>query len=221
MSRAIPLLAGVAVVLGTGLVHGLWTQRWSKSADLGDAVGRLASLPEDLGDWKGGPGDEDRESLAAAGAEGWWIRRFQHQRSGARVEVLLLCGPGGRLCVHRPEHCYRGAGYDLAVSPTRFTPAAAGKPAAEFWTACFTKEDLHGPVNLRIFWSWFGDGAWQAPGNPRWSLAHLPALYKLYVIREVPPGAGGRIEDEPAADFLGLLVPALTGVLHPQHPEPR
>ncbi len=208
MSRNVHLLAGLALVLGTGLVHGLWTQRWGKSADLGEAVARLTRLPEDLGHWKAEPIAEDRESLTAAGAEGWWVRRYTNRRSGARVEVLLLCGQAGRMCVHRPEDCYRAAGYELATPPARFRQAGA-----DFWTARFTREEPTGPVSLRIFWSWFGDGAWRAPDSPRWSLAHLPALYKLYVIREEPPGRTGRVEDDPAADFLHLLIPALSGAL--------
>ncbi len=213
MSRIIPLLAGLAIVVGAGWVHGLWTQRWSKSADLAAAVARLDKLPGDLEGWKAEPGEEDREALAAAGAEGWWIRRCTNQRTGDRVEVLLLCGPSGRLCVHQPEHCYSGAGYELAVPPARFTSAAGGP--AEFWTARFTKEDFSGPVKLRIFWSWFAGGAWQAPDNPRWTLAREPALYKLYVIHEEPPGPPVRVEDDPAAAFLRVLVPALSQALAP------
>jgi hypothetical protein len=206
----VPLSLGLAVVLAAGWIHGLWTQRWSKSADLEAAVARLGELPGDLEGWKAEPGTEDREALAAAGAEGWWIRRYVQPYSGAHVDVLLLCGPSGRLCVHRPEHCYSGAGYELAAPATHFS-----LPGGEFWMARFTKEDLSGPVTVRIFWSWFANGTWQAPSNPRWSLAHAPALYKLYVLREEPPGPPGRVEDDPAAEFLRILVPALSRALDP------
>ena len=89
-----------------------------------------------------GPRGHDRR-----GREGWWVRRFTNRRTGARVEVLLLCGNSGRMCVHRPETCYGGAGYQLAFPPVRYSLPSAG-PAAEFWTARFTKEELSGPVNL-------------------------------------------------------------------------
>jgi hypothetical protein len=131
MRRAIPVLAGLAVVLGSGLVHGLWTQRWSKSADIAGAVGRLSRLPEDLEDWRAEPGAEDRESLTAAGAEGWWLRRYVHRHTGTQVEVLLLCGRSGRMCVHRPENCYSAAGFDLGAPPVHYRlPATTGEPAA-------------------------------------------------------------------------------------------
>ncbi len=213
MARLGPLLAGLALVLGTALVHGLWTQRWSKSADLAAAAARLDGLPDDLGEWKAEPGPEDREALADAGAEGWWLRRYTNQRTGAKVDVVLLCGPSGRMCVHRPENCYGGAGYELAASPARYTPTGADPGSAEFWTARFTREEVSDPVNLRIFWSWFADGAWHAPDNPRWALAHVPALYKLYVIHEEPPGPPVAVADDPAAQLLRLLLPALSRAL--------
>jgi hypothetical protein len=214
MPRTVGLLAGLAVVLGAGWVHGVWTQRWAKSADLEAAAARMARLPGDLDGWTAEPGEEDHEALAAAGAEGWWIRRYTHRRTGAHVDVVLLCGRGGRLCVHRPEHCYSGAGYEMTASPSRHRVAGTdGGPAAELWSARFSKEDLAGTVRLRIFWSWFAGGTWQAPDNPRWSLASLPALYKLYVIRELSPGPVRRPEDDPATAFVDVLVPALTRAL--------
>jgi hypothetical protein len=63
-------------------------------------------------------------------------------------------------------------------------------------------------VQLRIFWTWFGDGTWRAPESPRLAFAPLPALYKLYVVRELPP-RGERSEDDPSLDLLRRLLPAL------------
>jgi len=68
-------------------------------------------------------------------------------------------------------------------------------------------------VQLRIFWTWFGDGAWQAPDNPRITFAHLPALYKLYVIHELP-SRQGRLEQDPSLGLLQQLLPALADVLN-------
>ena len=79
------------------------------------------------------------------------------------------------------------------------------------WTGKF-KEDQPGGRELRIFWSWYGDGGLRASDNPRWDFAHLPALYKLYVIRET----GGRtttLDNDPSADFLRRLLPEASRVL--------
>src|SRR5437879_5735327 len=81
--RLAPVLTGIAVVLVAGLVHGIWTQRWHRSAELEEATARLADLPRAVGDWKGEASELDQQDLAAAGATGYWMQRFTHRRSGA------------------------------------------------------------------------------------------------------------------------------------------
>ena len=92
------------------------------------------------------------------------------------------------------------------------TPEA---PGAEFLTARFRKEEALRAETIRIYWSWFSHGTWQAPENPRWAFspAYQP-LYKLYVVREVglssdPP------DKDPAVELIRLLVPSLTHALAP------
>ena len=45
MSRLLPFLVGVALLLGAGIVHGLWTDRWRPSQELADAAAALSQLP--------------------------------------------------------------------------------------------------------------------------------------------------------------------------------
>lgn len=219
MRQAIGLTAGVAMVVGAGLVHGIWTQRWSKSADLATAVARMEGLPESLGPWKGERDAEDRDAMKAAGAQGWWVRRYVNQRNGDSVLVLLLCGPSARMCVHRPEHCYTGAGFELTIPPEPFHLQESGHPGAQMYTARFRKPQVGGGVSLRIFWSWLAGDRWRAPDNPRWELSSEPYLYKLYVIHEVPD-VPGRPQDDPSVGLMQLLVPALSQslVASPQVP---
>jgi Protein of unknown function (DUF3485) len=206
MTRNLPLLAGLMIVVGAAVVEGMWTQRWQPSADLEAAVERLDHAPDNLGSWKTETVEFDAEALAAAGAQGSWVRRYTDSRTGASVLVILLCGRSGKMSVHQPEHCYRTAGYKMMADPTRC------RAPGDCWTAKFRKEETTGPVDLRIFWTWFGDGTWQAPDSPRLTFAHLPALYKLYMIRELPPRPE-RLEQDPSLDLLQHLLPALAGVL--------
>jgi hypothetical protein len=208
----LPFAVGLAVVIAAGLVYGAWTQRWRKSPDLEAAAARLRNLPDAVGRWKGEPVEVDPQELALAGAEGAWVRRFTHERTGATVQVALVCGRPGPISVHRPENCYRGAGFDLAAPPTPYTlrPTPDAPPAA-FWTGRFTRPEAGGE-SLRVFWSWYADGAWRAPDNPRWEFARQPALYKLYVVRETG-GRGDRLDDDPAVEFMRQLVPELSRVL--------
>ncbi len=213
MKRVAPVLAGLVLVLGTGFLHGTWFHRWGKSPALEAAVRRLERAPGDVGDWQARPAEIDSEALALAGAEGCWARNYTHRVTGQTVLALLLCGQTGPLCVHRPEHCYQGAGYVMTTPAATFRlPGADGAAPAEFWTSRFTKEDATGAEQLRIFWSWHAGGAWKAPGSPRWTFARLPSLYKLYVVREVGPRPPA-LADEPAVDLLRQLLPELTRAL--------
>ncbi len=213
MTRALTFSAGLAVVIATGVVYGAWTQRWRKSAELETRAAKLRDLPDDVGRWKSTPAEIEPEALSMAGAEGWWARQFTDERTGTRLLVILLCGRPGPISVHRPETCYGAAGYGLVAPPVRYTPrlGAGTSPPAEFWAGDYRQAEVGGQ-ELRIFYSWYGDGAWRAPDNPRWTFARLPALYKLYIIREMD-GTGERLDDDPAVGFLRDLLPLLSRTL--------
>lgn len=213
MTRYVPLLAGLLIVLGTGLVHGIWTQRWQKSTVIDEAAARVLTLPTEIGDWQSEVVDVSAAEMALAGADGWFVRRFTNRRTEQTILVMLLCGRTGYMCVHRPEHCYSAAGYDLVSSPLPYTlKSAQGQELGQFLTGRFVKQDPTGNAQLRIFWTWFGAGRWQAPSSPRWTFAGLPVLYKLYVARDAT-FRPDRLDDDPAVAFLRQLMPALTAKL--------
>ena len=212
MTRILTFVAGLTIIVASGIVYGAWTQRWQESAALDSAVAKLQRLPEQVGRWKARPADLDQEALDMAGAKGWWVRRFTDERTGTSLLVILLCGRAGPLSVHKPETCYAAAGYSLTAAPVHFAVRDEYKtPPAEFWTGQFKRPEAGGQ-QLRIFWSWFDGGAWKAADNPRWSFAAVPALYKLYVIRETN-GRPERLNDDPAAEFLRRLLPETSRTL--------
>ena len=131
-------------MLLTGFVHGTWTQRWHPSAEVDAAVGRLDAIPTQVGDWTAGDAETiEPEVLKAAGAQGCWMRSFTSAATGQKVLVVVLCGHTGKMCVHRPENCYPGQGYDLAAAPLhQAIKMANGSPDAEFWTARFAKPEV-------------------------------------------------------------------------------
>jgi hypothetical protein len=75
--------------------------------------------------------------------------------------------------------------------------------------ARFAKPGSLPPTQLEIFWSWSRDGvSWEAPENPRFSLARSRALYKMYVIREFIPKS--RSESKPSCElFLQQALPVI------------
>jgi len=213
MTRYVPLLAGLLIVLGTGLVHGVWTQRWQKSTVIDEAVGRTLTLPAEVGDWQSEPMEVSAEEMALAGADGWYVRRFTNRRTEQTIQVMLLCGRTGYMSVHRPEHCYSAAGYTLVASPLPYVlKSDQGKVLGDFLSGRFIKQDPTGNAQLRIFWTWFAAGRWQAPPSPRWTFAGLSVLYKLYVARDAT-FRPERLDDDPAVAFMRQLLPALTAKL--------
>jgi hypothetical protein len=214
----LPIGTALAVVLATGLLHGRWTQRWQSSSALATAAAQLDGVPLTLDDWHGQVLDIDADAIADAGLAAGWRRQYVHGRDGAAVTVVLLCGRSGPTSVHTPEWCYGGAGYEPADAPKRFQFDAQGEAApATFWTARFIKQQTAVPDQLRIFWSWYADGAWQTPDYPRLTFRRLPVLHKLYVVRTL--GAGREeIENDPCVRFLRDVLPILGQSLDPFEP---
>jgi hypothetical protein len=211
MSRVYPTLAVFVVVVSSGVVHGLWVHRWTASAALERATARMADLPMTLGDWDGQPSELDARQLAVADVSGHLLRRYVNRRTGAVVTVLLLCGRPGPVSVHTPEVCYGGAGYELAGPRAKHPAPAEG---GEFWACRFQKFRSGVPEYLRILYAWNATGKWEASESPRTSFARHPALYKLYVVREMPK-ENEPLEGDPSVEFLRVLLPALQKALFP------
>ena len=210
MTRILTFAAGLIVVIASGVVYGAWTQRWQKSADLEARAAKLRDLPDEFGRWKGRPAELDAESLALAGAEGWWVRRFTDERSGTTLLVILLCGRPGPLSVHKPETCYGAAGFEVEAPPVKYTPAGAAPDRV------LDRQVQAGRSRAVASCASSGPGTATAAGARPTTRAGtspiLPALYKLYVIRET----GGRtttLDNDPAADFLRRLLPEASRVL--------
>ncbi len=215
--RALALLSALTVVAATGLVHGLWTDRWVPSEELAQAAVRLEHVPDRLGPWQGKEATLDPQLAAQAGAAGYRVWHFTRSGSDERITLILLCGRRGLMAVHQPEDCYKGAGYEMTAPASHvMVGRPGGTPPAQFWTATFRRQEETRTVRLRIFWSWFAGGTWQAPRTPRVHFARYQVLYKLYVIRELSPGRY-RLEADPTKEFLQDLIPRLSAALDGAH----
>ncbi len=202
----IRIAAAVILIVGAGLVHGSWTNRWGVSPALAALGARFESVPMDIGDWKGTALDElSPGERAMTGAVAYLGRVYTNPSRGVSVSVLLLGGLPGKISTHTPDVCYRGGGYTLdSPSPFKRQYGPDDQPA-EFLTMLATHEGTN-PSVLRIFWSWNASKGWSAPEEPRWTFAAAPALCKLYVVREtagavVDPGA------DPCNEFLTVFLP--------------
>lgn len=206
-TQVLRLTAAVVLIVGAGLVQGKWTNRWGRSPELAALAARFDTVPLVIGDWTGQSFELPARERAAAGAEACLARRYVHRDRGVAVTVLLLGGLPGDLAVHTPDVCYPGAGYTLgrpAPVEVRYGP---DRTPARLRTALAARRGTD-PSVLRIFWSWNATRGWAVPDEPRWSFAAVPALCKLYVVRETA-GAGIEPEADPCHDFLTVFLPEL------------
>lgn len=211
MKRVLPIAAGLAVIVSAGIAQGVWTNRWSRSRDLDQAIARLDRVAARVGGWEGHDLELDAGELEAAGIEGHVARRYVSRSDGSAVTVLLVAGRPGPISVHTPEICYAGAGYKPEAAPARYAPPSGLPRPVEFWMGRFREGRSAAPMRLRILWAWGSQGSWGAPDQPRLAYAPRRSLYKLYVISESAPG-----DDRPdaAADsFVHDLMPELQRAL--------
>lgn len=205
-----PVLLALPVLLGGGALHGLWTDRWSPSPHLAEAAAKLEALPEDIGPWTSVPYEQDAEALAMTAAVGHYSRTFTDPLTGEKVLVMLLAGKPAQMVVHKPEDCYRAAGFTQLGDSERIKATLPDGSESELFTGLFNRDEAAGPTQLRIFWSWYGSDIhkWQAPSAPRFHFARQPVLYKLYIVRSIV-GPGPPLTEDPAYRLLTVLLPVL------------
>ncbi len=212
MRRLLPVAAAVVVLLFSGLVHGVWTDRWAAAPDLNEAVARMDALPLQLGDWEGEalPG-KGRPNGGLAGA---LARRYVHRASGRAVTVFLGCGRPGPVSIHTPDVCYAASGFEVDTPKEFLLPNDSAARGAIFYTSRLVKTKAADKTELRIFWSWNAGGKWQVAENPRFAFVREQVLYKLYLLREAGTGANpGPADAEPCLELMNVLLPALDRAL--------
>ena len=218
MSRAMPILAAIVLVLSSGIIHGLWINRWMFSREIELAVSKLDRVPMVIGEWKGRPEAVDRREWIGAGLDGLVMRHYEDSRTGRTTTLVLVCGRPGPVSVHTPEICYPGAGLEAAEAPpVKFSVNANGRNA-EFLRADFERGESFPPERLRVYWSWNATGTWGVPDNPRLAFAPHPFLYKLNLVSRTSVGLE-RSADDAQMEFLRQLLPEMEKALFPMGSE--
>jgi hypothetical protein len=207
MMNILPKSVAVCLLVGAGLVNGSWTERWGSSPLVATMAARFDSVPMTIGDWKATPFDLSPQDRAVTGARSFLARVYSDSKRGVSVSVLLLGGLPGKMTTHTPDVCYTGAGYTLGSPITFERHYGASGQKASFRTAVATRDGTE-PSTLRIIWGWNASKGWSAPAEPRWEFASQRWLCKLYVVRETR-GTFADLEDDPASDFLELLLPEI------------
>ena len=212
MSRFLPALAGLALILAGGLAHGLWTDRWGLSHEPAASAEKLDHVARQVGDWVGEDAQAIRATdLAIGEISNYLSRTYKHRITGKALRVLMVCGKPQAISVHTPDVCFVGGGQDMIRKEHQEIPLSAAAPPFDCFVGHFRYMDGDQQVMTRVYWSWSADGAWKAPSGPRYAFARYRALYKLYVIPNV-------LEDDTlnagyAVDFLKVFIPELDKTL--------
>lgn len=208
------ILFALAILIGTGLVHALWTDRWDTPVDRKTAATRFAQFPAKLGDWEGALTEVSQEQYPEAVYGTGVTVRYVNSVDANAITVYLAFGRPGPLTIHTPALCFDGGGFQMVGNEEPFS-TSVGTPArpVEFRSALFSKTMGPVPEHVRVMWSWNTGGQWQAPASPRMALARFRVIYKLYVARRVN-NPGDPVKDEATQQFLDQLIPELDkGVL--------
>ncbi|MBL9124969.1 MAG: exosortase-associated EpsI family protein [Planctomycetaceae bacterium] len=224
MKAIIPVAVAIVLLLFCAAVNGYWTDRWGSGAatEIEEYGKRVLSLPLNFGDWEGTDStetDESKAQLKAAHIDFAVQRTYRNVKNGQEVSVFLACGPQRHLAIHEPKSCFPAAGYNMVESELQFpidveNPASGAPPIkTEFYTARFRKDEVTGPLYLRIFWSWNAGDGWVAPSWPKVAFAWEKVLYKLYVMGVVQE-RGDNLTNDPRVAFIHDLMPVLDKCLN-------
>src|SRR5438128_10254718 len=107
LRKQLPALTLIGAALFSGIVHGVWSDRWTTAQAPQEAAAKLAGVPKTIGDWDGQEDPVDARELRISEASGILKRRYLNRRTGSVVSLMLVCGRPGPVCVHTPDACYR------------------------------------------------------------------------------------------------------------------
>jgi hypothetical protein len=196
----------------SGLVHGLWMQRWGAPVEFTAAAARLQEFPLDVGEWKGRPIELDADAMAKTEAAGYVARVLRHHTKG-EIHMILICGRPGPIALHTPDVCFPGSGFAWDPKPDRLDLVTKEGMDAHFLAERFRKSGPP-PQSLRVFWSFTNGNGWKVPDNPRVAFGNSGILYKLYLMRDMEK-PDENVKDDPTRDLLRVLLPELDKYLSP------
>ena len=203
---AVVLVAGIT--LASGLMQGRMSERWGTTGNLPELAKKMQEVSEEFGDWRLTNSEELGEGPAKQlEAVGHFVRVYVNDVTGQQVRVALVLGPSGPMSVHIPEICYSGRDYLPREERERITVPVTEQTDAKLWSVVLDSQGLEGQ-SLYVCYGWSQGDRWQAPEQPRFSLAGSPYLYKLQLASE---GTLTEISDDTNAcvEFLKTFLPAL------------
>lgn len=199
------LVLGVGMTLVSGLLHGHMTQRWGQDSLLLAAAAHLQQFPIEVPGWRLQDTMElPPEALEMLQCPAYLQRLYVHEATGQAVNLAVLVGPAGPMSVHTPEICYPSRDYAILQARERVNVPVGDGQTDQFWALTLGSPGVHGG-RVRVYYGWHAGAGWQAPEQPRFSLAGRPFLYKLQLAATLP--REDTAARDPCAEFLDSFLP--------------
>ena len=200
-------IMAVAIIVGSGVLHGHMNQRWGAAEQLELAAKEVNQFPSSFAAWQ--MTEEQPLSDTAIEllrCEGYFHRTYTHRTTGMTVDATLIVGPGSTMAIHTPEICFSSSNYVL-TRDRHVVSVEDGADSHAFWSVDFQTNDAQ-QQPLRVYYAWSAGDGWHAPEYPRFAFAGKPVLHKLQVTVK---GVDEREFDENSAghrfirDFLAMF----------------
>ncbi|TWT87511.1 hypothetical protein Mal64_30520 [Pseudobythopirellula maris] len=208
------VITAMALTLFSGAMFGAITQRWGMSQDSIEAASKLASIPQQFGDWQAIETEPiDQYVCQVLRLQGHLKQQYRNSRTGEMVEVYLVLGPAGPISVHQPEICFKNHAYKQRSE--RELVAVGSDQSQQMWSLIFdpSESNLDGEI-VRVYYGWTHGGELRAPEDARLAFVGSSHLYKLQVTCQLPPTADLERQD-PCGSFLRDFLPVLKPCLNP------
>jgi hypothetical protein len=148
---------------------------------------RLADLPRQLGTWRSIAENDsklDPEIARIAGSKDHLIRKYQDEKSGEEVCVLVLFGPADSVFGHLPEVCYPSVGYRQNGPAQDHQLTVPGWRPARFRVAYFNKKSGPRLHEVEVCHTFLHKNEWLPSVADRWKTFRLyPAMFKIQIER--------------------------------------
>lgn len=196
------------VVVLVGASAGVRWARANRYADMIEA-GELPPFPiEDLplvlGPWRGVDAKLDSEVARVTGASGLASRIYTDERTGVKLNVIVLYGPAAKVYIHSPETCYPASGFRVAENRL-IQQIPVGDAKVPFASILYEKGVGSVLDRRQVYFTWHYNGRWSPMALQQKQVERLPGMFKVHIERHA--GMNEQIDvNDPCVDFLKLLM---------------
>src|SRR6185312_15341632 len=124
MNQIFATVIALAAIAGTTVYEGIRFEFWTNIDPevLNRFAENLKAVPESFGDWSSEPAAVDEAQMAAAEIVAHVSRDYVNRKTGAKVNVFLVCGKTHPMAIHSPDQCYAAAGFKQGDANRKYIP---------------------------------------------------------------------------------------------------